>query len=229
MTSIDPEKLNYWKKIYFFDFYFKKILKTYRLGFFKTFNEHIFYDQNTKVLDIGTSEIINETDNLFLKLYKYKKNITCLSLQNLKKVKNEYNEINFLIKDALNSDLPDNSFDIVHSNATIEHIGDRNNQLKFLSESLRISKKFVFIQTPNKLFPIDFHTKLPLIHLLPDKFYRKLLKLLGMDFYADIKNLNLISEKEIIYMLKKLTFKNCKILKKKLCGITSNLILIIEK
>lgn len=229
MTSVDTEKLNYWKKIYFLDFYFKKILKSYRLSFFKTFDKYIIYDQNTKVLDIGTSEIVNETDNLFLKLYKYKKNITCLSLQNLQKIKNEYKEINFLIKDALNSNLPDNSFDIVHSNATIEHVGDTNNQFKFLSESLRISKKFVFIQTPNKLFPFDFHTKLPLIHLLPDKVYRKLLKLFGMDFYADIKNLNLISEKEIIHMLKKLTFKNCKILKKKLFGITSNLILIIEK
>tara|TARA_B100001769_G_C21975401_1_gene524609 strand:- start:116 stop:802 length:687 start_codon:yes stop_codon:yes gene_type:complete len=227
--SENTEKLNYWKKIYLLDSIFKKILKKYRLDFFKTFEENIIYDNSSRILDVGTSEVINETDNLFIQLYKYKKNITCLSKQDLKKIKTKYKEINFIIGDALSSGLPDNSFDIVHSNATIEHVGDGSNQFIFLRECLRISQKFVFIQTPNKFFPIDFHTKIPLIHFLPDKIYRKLLSLIGLNFYADVNNLNLISLKEINFFLKKLEYKKCKIIKKKLCGITSNLIIIIEK
>jgi ubiquinone/menaquinone biosynthesis C-methylase UbiE len=227
--SGNTEKLNYWKKIYLLDSFFKKILKKYRLDFFKTFEENIVYDNSSRILDVGTSEVINETDNLFIQLYKYKKNITCLSKQDLKKIKTKYKEINFIIGDALSSNLPDNSFDIVHSNATIEHVGDVSNQFVFLRECLRISQKFVFIQTPNKFFPIDFHTKIPLIHFLPDKIYRKLLSLIGLNFYANVNNLNLISLKEIDFFLKKLEYRNYKIIKKKLCGITSNLIIIIEK
>lgn len=225
----NTEKLNYWKKVFLFDSIFKKILKKYRLDFFKTFEENIVYDNSSKILDVGTSEVINDTDNLFIQLYKYKENITCLSKQDLKKIKIKYKDINFIIKDALNSNLPDNSFDIVHSNATIEHVGNSSNQLKFLAECLRITQKFVFIQTPNKFFPIDFHTKIPLIHFLPDKIYRKLLGLIGLSFYADVNNLNLISLKKINFFLKKLEYKKCKIVKKKLLGITSNLIIIIEK
>ena len=59
-----------------------------------------------------------------------------------------------------------NLFDIVHSSATIEHVGSLEDQLTFVSECF-IIKKRVYLTTPNRNYPIDFHTKLPLIHLLP--------------------------------------------------------------
>ena len=39
----------------------------------------------------------------------------------------------------------DNSFDIVTSSATIEHVGNFKNQIKFIQECFRVSKHKIFI------------------------------------------------------------------------------------
>jgi hypothetical protein len=58
-----------------------------------------------------------------------------------------------------------------------------------------------FITTPNRWYPIEFHTVLPLVHWLPPDTFRALLKKLKMDFYAQESNLNLLTEKELIDLL----------------------------
>ena len=123
----------------------------------------------------------------------------------------------------------DNSFDIVHTNATIEHVGSYQNQVSLIKESLRISKKYIFIQTPNRFYPLDFHTTLPLIHWLPKNVHRKILKFLGLNFYALEENLNLLSENNLKDICKELKLDKFKIIKHKLLFLTSNLVLIIEK
>ena len=92
-----------------------------------------------------------------------------------------------------------------------------------------MQKKYVFIQTPNRFYPINFHNNLPMIHLLPKKIHRKILKFIGLSFYSMEENLNLLSEKNLIDICTKLKLKNFKIIKHKLFFITSNLILIIKK
>lgn len=46
--------------------------------------------------------------------------------------------------------------------------------------------------TPNKRFPVELHTFLPLIHWLPDASCRAVLRRLGQDYFADVKYLNLL-------------------------------------
>jgi len=117
----------------------------------------------------------------------------------------------------------------VHSNATIEHVGSFDDQVLFVREMLRISNESIFIQTPNRFYPIDFHTILPFIHWLPKKIHRKILKFLKMDFYSKEENLNLLSTKELQKICNIWNIKKYKILKYKLLFLTSNLILIIYK
>ena len=62
---------------------------------------------------------------------------------------------------------------------------------------INLSKKYFIITTPNNYYPIEFHTKLPLIHWFPKKIYRKILLFLNMDYFANEKNLNLLSKKEL--------------------------------
>ena len=112
--------------------------------------------------------------------------------------------------------LENNSFDIVHSNATIEHIGSFEEQVLFVKEMFRISKESIFIQTPNRFYPIDFHTILPFVHWLPKKTHRKILKYLKLDFYAEEKNLNLLDIRELKKICEILNIKKYKILKYKL-------------
>ena len=79
----------------------------------------------------------------------------------------------------------------------IEHVGSYSEQKKFIKECYRITKKDIFITTPYRFFPIEMHTKLPLIHFLPKKIFRKIISFFGDDFFSLEKNLNLLSVREI--------------------------------
>jgi ubiquinone/menaquinone biosynthesis C-methylase UbiE len=61
----------------------------------------------------------------------------------------------FIQSDGRNTDLEDNSFDVVHSNATIEHVGTSDDQINFLKECVKrnsLSKKsFVHLDIHKKL------------------------------------------------------------------------------
>jgi hypothetical protein len=94
---------------------------------------------------------------------------------------------------------------------------------------IKISKESVFIQTPNRFYPIDFHTILPFIHWLPKKIHREILKFLKNDFYSSEENLNLLTIKDLKKICDILNIKKYKILKYKLLFLTSNLILVIYK
>ena len=144
-------------------------------------------------------------------------------------IKKNYPEINILHGDARKMPIKNDSYDIVFSSATIEHVGSFKNQIEFLSELYRVSKKGVFITTPNRFFPIDFHTALPLIHIFPKKIHRKILNILNYKELAKEENLNLISVNDLINMCKNLGIKKYKIKKIRILGLTSNLILVIEK
>ena len=66
--------------------------------------------------------------------------------------------------DATSLPFKDSSFDLVFSNAVIEHVGNEIEQMKFVSEHTRVGKNWVFT-TPNRLFPIESHTQKLFIHM----------------------------------------------------------------
>jgi hypothetical protein len=48
----------------------------------------------------------------------------------------------------------------------IEHVGDREQQRRFVEELCRVASR-VFVSTPNRWFPVETHTLVPLVHWLP--------------------------------------------------------------
>ena len=58
------------------------------------------------------------------------------------------------------SDLADGSFDIVFSNAVIEHVETLENQRRMAAEIQRVGRRY-FVQTPNKYFPLEPHFLTP--------------------------------------------------------------------
>ena len=131
--------------------------------------------------------------------------------------------------DGRDMSFEDNSFDIVTSSATIEHVGNFKNQIKFIQECLRVSKHKIFITTPNRYYPIELHTKIPLIHFLPKNIHRKILHFLGENFLSLEENLNLLTKNDILKICQILEIKKFKIEEIKLFGFVSNFVIIIEK
>jgi SAM-dependent methyltransferase len=77
------------------------------------------------------------------------------------------------IADGRNLPYADKSFDLVFSNSVIEHVGQREEMTQFSKECERVGRR-IYIQTPNRWFPVDAHLGVAFIHWLPRSVYKKL-------------------------------------------------------
>ena len=107
------------------------------------------------------------THNFFEELYPWRAQITAVGLHPGDGFRARYPEIAYVRGDGCALPFPDRAFDLYFSNAVIEHVGDRDRQRAFVREALRVAGR-VFLTTPNRWFPIEVHTRLPLVHWLPD-------------------------------------------------------------
>ena len=140
------------------------------------FVELMHPDSTTRVLDVGVDEVsLGEqggesgctTHNFLEERYPWPERITALGLHDGVRFRERYPQIAYVQGDACALPFPDGTFDVVHSNAVIEHVGGRDRQEAFVREALRVGRR-VFLTTPNRWFPIEVHTRLPLVHWLPD-------------------------------------------------------------
>ena len=182
--------------------FFDKIVLRKRLEISNVINNTINDLQIHDALDIGTtSDDKNASSNIVIKNIKNIDKFKCISDQ----IVNSdffYKSLNKSITEEFSeNELYEFSSDLVVSNATIEHEGNTLNQKKMLENVIKLTKKIFVLTTPNKFYPIELHTKIPLIHWFPKSIYRKILKFLGLSFYADEKNLNLLSVNELKKML----------------------------
>jgi len=99
--------------------------------------------------------------------------------------------LRFLEADLREIPLPDGYFDYGICNAVVEHAGTRGQQRALVAEVCRVCR-CVLITTPNKWFPLELHTWLPLLHWLPDAAYRAALRRLDLGYFAEVENLNLL-------------------------------------
>ena len=178
-------------------------------------------------LDIGsTNDLENKSSNYLIR-----------NLKNIKMYKSISDQVisnNFFSKRLTKSITENFSYDeiqsmksdVVISNATIEHVGGFEQQKKMIENMLLLTKKYFIITTPNRYHPLDFHTKLPILHWFPKKIHRKLLKLLKLEFFSKEENLNLLSKKDLITLLEIVGVNNFKIFDVSLLGFKSNLIVI---
>ncbi|MGO9517935.1 MAG: class I SAM-dependent methyltransferase [Candidatus Korobacteraceae bacterium] len=76
----------------------------------------------------------------------------------------------------------DKSFDIVYSNAVLEHLPGSDWLKRFAAEVQRVGKGW-FVTTPNFWYPVDPHYHLPFVQLLPESAQRGLVRRLGKTPY----------------------------------------------
>jgi hypothetical protein len=136
----------------------------------------------------------------------------------------------FVEGDALHLSYRDKEFDLAFSNSVIEHVGNYQDQIQFANEMRRVCVS-LYCQTPNKWFFIEPHLIAPLIHWLPFRIQRHLIRWLSVwgwvtkpqpsqvdDF---IRSIRLLTYKEL-----KELFPDCVILREKLLGFTKSFIIV---
>ncbi len=161
---------------------------------FKYFKKLFHPTAKTLVLDVGaTSLTLLGDSNLFEKLYPYPRKLTAVTIEDSKELCLLFPRIK-VIKVVPGKPLPfkKDTFDIVVSWATLEHVGDYQNQEFFLNELLRVGKN-IFVTTPDRFCPYEPHTSFLFLHWLPLEFFRKLCLIFKMPFWASIDNLNPLS------------------------------------
>ncbi len=158
----------------------------------RLFLEELRPSPTTTVLDVGADELgFGEGDgcgtlNFFEERYPWPERITALGLHDGAGFRSRYPQIPYVQGDACALPFEDGAFDIVFSNAVIEHVGDRERQRVFAAEAIRVGRR-AFITTPNRRFPVEVHTRLPLVHWLPDAISHPVYRATGKEIGPEVE------------------------------------------
>ncbi len=118
----------------------------------------------------------------------------------------------------------DKEFDICWCNAVLEHVGKRSRQKKFLKEVRRVAKSS-FVTTPNKYFPIELHTRIPLLHYLPKGIFDAILNKVGKK-WATGNYMHLLGLKDIKKLLGECNIEDYTIKKNRIFGFVVDFVII---
>ncbi len=151
-----------------------------------------------RVLDLGVNASLADRDGYFFeRRYPYPEQVVACGLEGPDIFGSLFPEIEY-VQSRRGEPLPFSAgrFDVVFCNAVIEHVGSRARQHEFLGEILRIGHA-AFVTTPNRWYPVELHTMLPLVHYLPAPAYRAVIRRLGFDFFSREENLNLLDYRSL--------------------------------
>jgi hypothetical protein len=179
------------------------------------------------VLDIGaTSDRSYDHSNYLEAWYPHKRAITAVGLDDASFLVERFPGLRFVRADGRSLPFADRSFDFVHSSAVLEHAGGLAEQTRFVAEALRVARRGIFLTTPNRWFPVEFHSVLPLVHWLPKPAFRAVLRRLGHAELAEERNLNLLTRAELAAICRRLGVARFEIASVGLGGWPTNLLLV---
>jgi SAM-dependent methyltransferase len=124
----------------------------------------------SSVVDVGVTNAPfggGSSDNFFEALYPWPERVTGVGPTELDVFSAAFPRVRAVRADGRELPFADREFDFGFSNAVVEHVaGGREGQRRFVHELCRVARR-VFVTTPNRWFPLEVHTLLPLVHWLP--------------------------------------------------------------
>ena len=185
---------------------------------------------NHTVLDLGvTSDQTYSHSNYLIQWYPHKNRITACGIDDAAFLELQFPGVKFVRANGKQLPFADAQFDYVHSSAVLEHVGSRSQQSAFLREAARVAAKGLFVTTPNRWFPIEFHTLLPAAHWFPPSTFRKICAATGREFFSHEENLNLLSASDLRHVALAAGLANPQVSSVSLAGWPSNLLLFVGK
>jgi hypothetical protein len=168
-----------------------------RQKMFDRFMELFTPDENTSVLDLGvTPDTLLPESNHFEQVYPWPNRLTAASIEPIDHLCRRFPGVRCVKIEPGPMPFADKEFDVAFCSAVIEHVGGFDAQRTFIMELARVSRSIMFT-TPNRWFPMEFHTILPLIHWFPRDAHRAILSSIGKEFWAKESNLNLLGADDI--------------------------------
>jgi hypothetical protein len=169
-----------------------------RRRMYERFSRVVGTRQGYTILDVGvTADRSYSSSNYLEAWHPFRERITAVGIDDASFLEREYPGLSFVRANGLQLPFGDRSFDVVHSSAVLEHVGNFDNQVRLISECTRVANRALFMTTPNRWFPVEFHTVLPLVHWLPKSYFRTIMRKTGREFFADEANLNLMSRNDL--------------------------------
>jgi SAM-dependent methyltransferase len=196
---------------------------------YRQFLELVAPEAEETILDVGANVTeYSETDNFLERHCDHPERITVLGVGDVSPLKKRYPAVAVVSGDGRTLPFADHSFDIVYSNAVIEHVGAREDQLRFLQELSRAGKRG-FLTTPNRHFPIEVHTRVPLLHLLLSKsLFDRFLRFIGKGWAAD-GYMNLLSGNDLRSLLRDAGIPDATIVRNRFLGFTMTFTVVWKK
>ena len=181
------------------------------------------------ILDVGTtSDGTYESSNYLESWYPNRAKITAVGIDDAGIIESRYPGVRFLRADGCQLPFREDSFDVVHSSAVLEHVGSHERQQTFVRELVRVARRVVHLTTPNRWFPVEFHTQLPLVHWLPRDLFRRLLSFVHRyEYFSREEHLNLLDSRDLRSLCAGLGATD--LLRLRLFGWPSNLLVTIRK
>jgi SAM-dependent methyltransferase len=206
---------------------------TYKISLFnrkRKYNDFInifLPTPETNILDVGyNDDEYRDTENFLERNYPYPSKITALGIMEPKNFNRSYPEVRTVSYDGNIFPFKDKEFDICWCNAVLEHVGNFDKQVLFIKELIRTGKS-VFFTTPNRLFPVEIHNRMPLLHYLPKKLFDKIMILLKKPIWTG-DNLNLLSYGKLKKLLQVAGAVNYTIMRNKIFWFTLDFTIIIR-
>lgn len=186
-----------------------------------------------RVLDVGVSgaspswRSLAADENFLAWRYPYPDRVVGVGVQGLAADARWPRNRPFVCGDGCALPFADGAFDLVFSNAVLEHVGSRARQRQFVAECLRVARRGIYLTTPDRAFPLETHTLWPLAHWLPNAVHRALWRRAGQAFWADEGTLNLLRARD----LRRLFPPNCPVRIRRLPAILprAHLVAIVDK
>ena len=143
----------------------RPIARYFRSRRFKKFGESFQIRNDTRVLDVGG----------YAYYWSYLPTEPHVVIVNLDLPANPDPRFDWVAADARALPFRDAAFDVAFSNSVVEHIPGEESRFAYAREIQRVARGY-YVQTPYRWFPIEPHLMTPLIHYLPRRWQRPLLR-----------------------------------------------------